>query len=542
MFRALGNDRFRVDSTDLKAYEWLQEIPGTEVLRSSINSIEAIIVPRNVLAVLPSAYYIPPDRSPIASTGSPAVVAYRKPGGGPFPAPFKLRDYQKQAIDFCRDRTSSALFHDLGMGKTAMALGALDPPALVVCPSTAIYGWKSAASAWGMKTQVLQGSSKGKQNTVRPNADLYLTTFGSASQWVPLFRGSRGYGPSLHTIIFDEAHNLHKVGLMTSVACASVRRQRCIALTATPLRNRMPSLWGILNAAAPKDWGTKQHFLERYAGATPGGYGGQELGPLTNEDELASRLASFALRRSLEEAEFQSIRPRLERERIIVETTLQQRKKLFSEARQAAVSSYVRGNMNPTQLRYLSAQRKLIGSFKLDWLEAHKEVVRDECEGSRSLWWFWFKEHADRFKALVKDLDIPVDSIDGGTSPKARSRVLAEWEYGCTAEPRILVGTIGSLNAAANLLTCNKAIFVELDWAPINIVQAEKRHHRPGSKYSKVEAYYLVVENSIDGDIAERLLEKVEEAESIFGVSGQVEQMNAILFDPTMTSNVLVLQ
>jgi len=422
-----------------------------------------------------------------------------------------------------------------------MGIGAMDPPALVVCPSTAVYGWASAAEDWGMKTQVLQGTSRGKANTIRRDVDLYLTTYGSAPQWVPYFRGNVGAGPRLHTMVFDEAHNLHKKKLQASQACRSVQRHRTIVMTATPLRNRMPSLWGILDTAAPNAWGKKHEFLERYAGAVQGAYGGQELGPLTYEDELAERLSEFAIRRSLEEPEFQSIRPRLERERITIETTAQQRRSLFSRARRAAVSRYIRGNMNPTQLRYLSAQRQLIGELKLSWLEQNRKVVRDECEGSRTLWWFWYKENADRFRRLVGGFDIPVDVIHGGTAPKARSRILEQWEHGDTEESRILVGTIGSLNAAANLLTCSKAVFVELDWAPINIVQAEKRHHRPGSKFDRVEAYYLVVENSIDEDIAERLLEKVEEAETLFGRSGQVDQMMSVLFDPTITPNVLVL-
>lgn len=539
MLKYVSNDRYRVDTPNLGEYEWLQEIPGTEVLRrpSGVGlEIEAITVPKNMLG-LPGMS--PPNRSPLTLTGASAGST---PGEGPsFQAPFQLRDYQQEAIAFCRDRVSSALFHDLGMGKTAMGLGAADPPILVVCPSTAIYGWRTSAESWGMKTQVLQGSSRGLQSSIRHDVDLYITTFGSASQWVPLFRGSLGHGPILHTMIFDEGHNLHKKNLQASQACASVRRRRAIAMTATPLRNRMPSLWGILDAAGPGAWGKKHHFLERYAGAVPGGYGGQELGPLTNEEELSQRLCEFALRRSLEEPEFKHIRPRLERERIIVEMTTQQRKSLFSEARKSAVTNYVRGNLNPTQLRYMSAQRQLLGSFKLDWLEQHKGLVYDECKGARSLWWFWFKEHAARFVRLTKDFDLPVDVIHGGTSATARSSILGEWEHGDPKEPRILVGTIGSLNAAANLLTCEKAMFLELDWAPINIVQAEKRHHRPGSRFETVSAYYFVVEDSIDEDIAEKLLEKVEEAEDIFGRSGQAEQMNSILLDPTMTSNVLVM-
>lgn len=537
MFKPLSNDRFKVDTDNLYEYEWLSEVPGTEILRSSASTIEAIIVPRNVLAVLARN-----DRSPLGLTGTSAFGEYRIPSEARLSPPFELRGYQKEAIAFCRDRVSSALFHDLGMGKTAMGLGAIDPPALVVCPSTAVYGWRTSAEAWGMKTQVLQGSSKGRQNTIRKDVDLYLTTFGSAPQWVPLFRGNVGFGPHLHTMVFDEAHNLHKKNLMASQACAAVRRRRAVAMTATPLRNRMPSLWGILDAAAPKAWGTKYSFLERYAGAVPGGYGGQDLGILTNEQELAERLSEFAIRRSLEEEEFKAIRPRLERERITIDFSIQQRKEIFSKARNAAISRFVRGNFNPVQLRYLSAQRQLIGRYKVDWLEANMEVVRDQVEASgRTLWWFWYKEHANRFVKLAKTLGVPVDFVHGGTTPKARGRILEEWEHGNPKEPRILVGTIGALNAAANLLTCRAAIFVELDWAPINIVQAEKRHHRPGSKFENVECYYLIAEDTVDSDIALRLLEKVEEAEAIFGKSGQVEQMNALLFDPTMTPNCLVL-
>lgn len=530
----IGGDFYRlksVDSYTLVEYsEKLGEVPGVEFLYDRNGDIQGIRFHRSAI---PAIAHLLPNPKPQGHIGFP-VDQLDFDGETALKPPFELRDYQKEAVTFARDRYGSCLFHDLGMGKTAMAIGAMDLPALVVCPATALYGWESALEAFGARVKVLQGSSRGRVKELCGNpADVYVTTYSSGSEWIPHFR-RLGTGGALHTLVADEVHMLHKKTLKWSGAWSAIKCQRRIGLTATPVRNRMASLWGCLEAVSPGAWGKKHEFLERYAGASQGPYG-MVIGDLTHVEELVGRLQEVVLRRSLEEKEFYTLRPPLARQSIRVELTSQQRKDMFDAARDGAVSKYSRGGGgNPTQLRYMNNQRIEAGRAKLQWIREHREEVFGEIEENRrTLWWFWYKDQANAFRRWLKDNapSLTIDAVDGGTPPKKRARILREWEQGDVSETRVLVATIGALNAAANLLTCKAAYFVELDYAPINIIQAEKRHHRPGSLHSRVEAHYFTIPDSIDEDISKVLLAKVEESERLFGQSGTVEQISSLLDD-----------
>lgn len=512
--KPLNGDWFKLEEPGEIEISLAGEIPGAEIFTNRLGQVEAVTVPRNMLPLF----------------GSPAPRLSSIEARGSLHPPFKLRDYQREAVSFVRDRAGSCLFHDLGMGKTAMALAAADLPCLVLAPSTAIYGWESAAQEAGARVKILRGKSSGRLGELREGHDVYIVSYASAPQWIPYFR-QMGSGVQLHTIIADEVHHLHRKHLSWSNAFQAISRQRTIGLTATPLRNRMPSLWGILDAVSPRAWGRQHEFLERYAGATRGAFGGWDVGFLTAVEELAERMGEIALRRSLSEPEFLSLRPPLTRECSELLMSSKEKSDLFSCAARGAVSQYNRGGINPTTLRFLTKERLLVGAAKVARLEGCAHGIRQRVEEDvRSLWWFWHQELADRFAKFVRrSCGVPVDAIHGGTTPKARAGTLREWERGDPQEHRVLVGTIGALNAAANLLTCRAAYFVELDWAPINIVQAEKRHHRPGNVFPECFVTYFTVPGTIDEVIATKLLTKVEESEELFGVSGQVAQMSALL-------------
>ena len=517
----ISNDWLKTREPSLLAS--LGDLPGIERLVTRDNETFEARFHRSLLPCLP---FSKSDRCyPSRASGEHAGTFFDS-------CPFRLRPYQREAVDFVRERAGSLLFHDLGMGKTAMALAALEAPALIVAPSTALYGWHTAATDFGAKVNTLRGSCRGKLDTLKKGHDIYLTTYHSAGQWIPWFR-KLGTGPRLHTLIADECHMLHRSNLRWVNAWNAITCQRRIGMTATPLRNRMPSLWGCLNAVTPRAWGPKHEFLERYAGATDGPYG-RVLGELTNSEELVARLNEVSLRRSLEEPEFIKLRPPHTRTTISISLPTARRRKMFADARKK-IGNFSLLKTSASHLEYISTQRIAAGREKLRWLFENERAVQNELEKNvRTLWWFWFEEHARNFRDWLTETFEPlaVDHIAGSTTPKRRTTVLREWAHGDITAPRALIGTIGALNAAANLLTCRAAYFVELDWQPIMMVQAEKRHHRPGNKFPNVETSYLVLEDTIDDDIADNLFTKVSESERIFSNSGAVEQISALFKNP----------
>jgi SNF2 family DNA or RNA helicase len=455
--------------------------------------------------------------------------------------PYALRDYQLEAIAFARARSGSLLLHALGMGKTPMALGAADYPAAVVCPTSAVPVWQNEAEGCGLRTQVLRGYKSSSKQIAR-DVDLYIITYGSAHRWIGYFRRLGG-GPELHTMIADEAQYMQRKTLRWSQAFRSVVRERTILLSATPLRNRLRSLWALLDAACPRAWGNQYEFRKRYCGAVPGDYGLVDTGA-TNVDELSARLSAVSLRKTWDEPDMAQYRPTLARKRLEVEVSAADRRRVFDEAARQVHDTFRGRDGSATtgqQIALLGRLRRNIGLLKAQWLCTRQseglghpyyntsplEVMLSE--GDRAVIWVWHKENAEYIYRKVRDLGIPVDKVTGDSPTKKRAAVLAEWERGDHHQPRVLVATIGALNAAVNLTTAKLAVFVEYDWAPLMTQQAECRHHRHGSRYDTVWAYYLKVPGTIDEQIADVLLEKAQEAEQVLGADSQTDQMRLLV-------------
>jgi len=496
------------------AVEYVQGVPGV------VHRAKSIEIHTSHLPLLPAE--LQPDRS-----STPRDIHFH--------SPFELRDYQQEAVDFGLTRSSVLFLHDLGMGKTAMALAMVQAPSLAVVPTSAVYGWKSAAEAMGMKVQILHG--KFRSGYLDPDVDLYVTTYGSAGNWIPLFKRMAG-GPELFAMIADEVHLMHKKPLKWTQAFAGTRCKVRCGLTATPIRNRMPSLWGVLNAVQPKAWGTRLAFLERYADAFMGQYG-MELGAPTHIDELSIRLKEIVLRRMWSEPGMDTHRPNLVRERVEVPIAAKRRVKHLDLATRRAME---KRNQGAQTIRMLTEQRQETGMLKVQWALSSGWLEKEAVDRIRTIWWCWFKPQAHAIYKAAKAWDMPVDMITGDSLSKKRAEVLEEWEHGDIEEPRMLVATQGALNFAVNLTTAHSAIFVEYDWAPVTLVQAEKRHHRPGNPLEEVTASYLVIPGTTDDDIAEALYTKIEEEELIFGAAGGLEQVGPLTKHGIITNSSEALE
>jgi SNF2 family DNA or RNA helicase len=165
--------------------------------------------------------------------------------------------------------------------------------------------------------------------------------------------------------------------------------------------------------------------------------------------------------------------------------------------------------------------------LKLDLI---KESIHQYVEHPRSIWWCWHKDLAQELAKTIKEkVHKKVDLVTGSTTPAKRNKVLHEWKYGDPGDPRILVATIASMSAACNLVTAEAAYFLEYDWAPLNIAQAEKRHHRPGNKHPTVYSYYFYIPGTHEERMLNTLLEKIEQQEEILPARDNKEQVMSIL-------------
>ena len=427
-------------------------------------------------------------------------------------APYTLRDYQEEGVRFARERCGTLFAVDLGLGKTAMAIAASEAPIAVVCPASAIPVWEEELALWGLSSQVLRG---GKPHPARlEQVDAYIITYQSA-KWITLF--SRINRRSVRTVILDEAHYLQKKGLKWTQQVKTVGADRVLLLTATPIRNRLRSFYSLLDTANPRAWGYFHEFRERYCGAVQGEWGLVDTGP-THIEELQQRLTETAFVQNWGDPRLAGLRPELRRHVIDTRPGRKDRARIVEEAVGGLGKQYTAG----ASLVLVDSLRQKIGLGKVppampiiqDLYEKHKRIVV----------WFWYKKTLDAFKAALP-LGIPVDVVTGSTTAAKRERITREWKHGDPEDPRLLLATEASFSAAVSLTTAEAEVFLEFSYSPLDLQQAEKRVHRPGSPFDEVHAYYVRASQTVEDRILNVLLDKVGEVEEVFGREPQTLQI-----------------
>lgn len=96
--------------------------------------------------------------------------------------------------------------------------------------------------------------------------------------------------------------------------------------------------------------------------------------------------------------------------------------------------------------------------------------------------------------------------IDGSTSATARDKAVTAFQNGST---NLFIGQIVAAGTGITLTRASTVVFAELDWSPANVSQAVDRVHRI-SQDLPVTSYYFSVDGSIDEDLMDTLIEKLE--------------------------------
>ena len=496
-----------IDSEVLKQYCYvLRGVPGATFLFGSknpgVNDFPVgLRLPRNLLPVL-------------GITPPSDIDSSVRPG-----APFTLRPYQKEAIEFIQNREGTILAHDLGTGKTSTSIAASESPICILCPVSAIEVWRLELALWGLDCQVLRGK-KVSIKEISKEVHAYIIPY-SATNWCGLFNRVH---PVIkpHTLILDEAHYLQKKSLIWTKNIKTMYRERTILLTATPIRNRLSSLYSLLDVATPGAWGYHDEFRKRYCGAIKGEYGGWVDGTPTNTDELRGRLKDVIHIQNWADPSMHGLRPPLERHIIPLNLSRDERVLITTMS-----MNYLneRGHKAGQTLVLDGKLREAVGKIKARYTAELMPKMLDRH--SRIVCWFWYKKSLDAFRSAIPKV-VEIDVVTGSTGPRVRERIMDEWRFGEPHTPRVLLATLPAFSAAVSLTSADAEIFVEYSDAPLDVQQAEKRIHRPGSKHPKVYAYYMRAEGTKEDRVINNILSKIEEIEELFGEDPQTIQIREI--------------
>lgn len=395
------------------------------------------------------------------------------------PQGFKLRGYQHDAVDFVLSRDRGTLIGDEPrLGKTVSALMTHDPALgrlVVITPLMVREVWLS----WIRR--------------VFPGEDIGVMAgkkFDRTIAEKPIVVGHPGLLPTwgtdlpIGTLVLDEAHDYSNPKSRRSVGASmmATHSQRVVALTGTPIYNKIIGLWFLLSLLEPGAWGSYDEFGRRYCGPEYTAWGPKYAGS-SNSEELSRRMTQIMIRRR--HSEVKQDLPPISRETIIADLTPTQRREIDFAAENLRKSLYT--NTAGELARYRAA----IGAAKVDTtVEYGMKILR---RNEPVVVWAWHKPTARLLEEAFKQAGAKTFLVTGDTTPIAKREALIEaWRQ---SEPAVLILTIAIGQVGIDLSHARYALIVEVDYTPALMEQTEMRVF---NGVQPVFITYIVVDHNSD--------------------------------------------
>ncbi|MDI6890174.1 MAG: DEAD/DEAH box helicase [Thermodesulfovibrionales bacterium] len=184
----------------------------------------------------------------------------------------QLRHYQERGFRWlysnAKKGLGSCIADDMGLGKTIQVITLLlklkedkrlRHPALVVCPTTLVGNWYKECQRFAPSLSLLIYHGNERKLALK-NKDVVITTYGILRRDIEKFT-QREWGLA----VIDEAQNIKNPDVDQTKAVKSVKANACIAMSGTPVENRLAELWSIFDFINRGYLGNLPVFQRRYS-------------------------------------------------------------------------------------------------------------------------------------------------------------------------------------------------------------------------------------------------------------------------------------
>ncbi|MCF6137306.1 DEAD/DEAH box helicase [Pseudalkalibacillus berkeleyi] len=432
----------------------------------------------------------------------------------------ELRPYQKKGYQWMRShrdkRIGVCLADDMGLGKTIQAITYLldvekqATPHLIICPTSVLGNWKQEVKRFApsLNVHLHHGAERSKdidefQNTIK-DKDVVITSYAL------LLRDSQLFAElNWNAVILDEAQMIKNPSTKQSRLVRSLSSIHRIALTGTPMENRLEELWSISDFLNPGYLGNRSTFNQQFIRPI------EKKGQKERVEVLKRLIQPFLLRRSKQQTSIVEELPEKTEAKIHCQLTKEQaslyqmvvdqiREKLQSttgmERRGTILGGITKLKQvcnHPSLLTWdepVASQSGKIAKF-LEILDTNMK------DGEKALVFTQYVKMGDLLKNLMEkeSKDTTVFFLHGGIPSQKREQMLKKFRD--TQSKRcIFILSIKAGGVGLNLTEANHVIHMDRWWNPAVENQATDRAFRIGQEQN-VSVYKMITVGTLEEGI-----------------------------------------
>lgn len=439
----------------------------------------------------------------------------------------ELRPYQQRGYSWMyrniRIGFGSIIADDMGLGKTLQVItliqklkeeGALKKrKVLVITPTGLLYNWQKEIERFAptLTNHIYHSSSR---NIKDFNADIMLTSYGVLRSDVDILKRKKW-----QLVVIDEAQNIKNAVTAQSKAVRSIPAQSHIAMSGTPVENRLSEFWSIMDFANKGYLGTVKNFNSEYSRPI------QQDNNMECVERFRKITAPFMLRRlKSDKSIIQDLPDKIEENQYARLTSIQSA--IYQETLSSAMNAIEDIDEGSQQdlfkrqgliLQMILALKQICnhpalfiknGEFAAE-LSGKAQMLLDIVEtivqsGEKVLIFTQFKEMGTILEKIIEErLSERPLFYHGGCSIKDREAMVERFQS--NKNNQVFILSLKAAGTGLNLTAATHVIHYDLWWNPAVEAQATDRAYRIGQK-SNVIVHRFITKDTFE----ERINDMIE--------------------------------
>ncbi len=446
----------------------------------------------------------------------------------------KLRPYQINGYSWMVKNANlgmgSIIADDMGLGKTLQVISVLenmrlnnelkDKKAVVIVPKTLLLNWQKEMNRFAprLKYSVIYGNNE----TAEPDSNVILTTYGKIRSGKNLLAKE-----NVKLVVIDEAQHIKNIGTDTRKAVCAIKADCHIAMSGTPVENRLLEYWSVMDFANKGLFGSADFFNKTFAEPIESRRDSKTL------EQFKKLTAPFIMRRMKTDKSIISDLP----EKIVTDqycTLSTEQAALYQSVVDKTIQDLQDANQDGNDsgkvkrramvLSMITALKQICnapscytgkekssvdasgkGEMLMELLEeqlqaGRKTIIFTQYTTTGELLQHWIKEH----------LGINADFLHGQLSAQQRDRMVNSFQT--DRQNRILVLSLRAAGTGLNITAASSVIHYDLWWNPAVENQATDRAYRIGQK-NNVNVFRMITARTFEEKINTMIQDKKDLAD-----------------------------